>query len=293
MSGHRHIDLPVLVLLGLSMGAGAVLDYWQGDLQAVSLASFGVALALIFYGLFLPPLLRESALRALAFIPPFLIVGALAVFVILTFAPPKAHERIYPALLAGIVVVLGWFVTFLIGEFRDERLLDRTRRDTLTALRHEIFALVDKLDNQDIWANAEKVQARILSGDDEDGEPIPYHPFATMESQPVVFEAVSGSIPTIKADTVGAIVRFYAEYTDLRCMVEDSREESARCMSPERRVSLHKQLTKRRASTLSWGLKALEEIGRDLGESDYKSINRSGKNERITSESTGEPDENV
>lgn len=293
MSGHRHIDLSVLVLLGLSMGAGAVLDYLGDGIGLEVLIGICLSLLIILWLVWLREPARGSVLRSAGLLLPLLLVWSYAAWILWRHAPTDAQKVIPVGILTGTGVLLGWVVTYLIGDVREQTALDRTRRDTLTALRHEIFALVDKLDNQDIWAHAKDVQERIAQGDGTTrvGKAVPYHPYSTMESQPIIFEAVSGSIPTIKAATVAAIVRFYAEYTDLRRMIEDSRSDIARSLSPERRVNLHKQLTKRRASTLSWGLKALEEIGRDLGESDYEEINRSGKNEGITPEKTGDPDE--
>ena len=293
MSGHRHIDLSVLVLLGLSMGAGAVLDYLRDGIGLEILLGICLSGLIALWLVCLRGPVRGSVLRSAGLLLPLLLVWSFAALLLWRHAPEDAQKVIPVGILTGAGVLLGWVATYLIGDVREQTALDRTRRDTLTALRHEIFALVDKLDNQDIWAHAKDVQARIAQGDGTTrvGKAVPYHPYSTMESQPIIFEAVSGSIPTIKAATVAAIVRFYAEYTDLRRMIEDSRSDIARSLSPERRVNLHKQLTKRRASTLSWGLKALEEIGRDLGESDYEKINRSGKNEGITPEKTGDPDE--
>lgn len=293
MSGHRHIDLSVLVLLGLSMGAGAVLDYLRDGIGLEILLGICLSVLIALWLVCLREPVRGSVLRSAGLLLPLLLVWSFAALLLWRHAPEDAQKVIPVGILTGTGVLLGWVATYLIGDVREQTALDRTRRDTLTALRHEIFALVDKLDNQDIWAHAKDVQARIAQGDGTTrvGKAVPYHPYSTMESQPIIFEAVSGSIPTIKAATVAAIVRFYAEYTDLRRMIEDSRSDIARSLSPERRVNLHRQLTKRRASTLSWGLKALEEIGRDLGESDYEKINRSGKNEGITPEKTGDPDE--
>lgn len=282
-SGHREIDFCVLAFLTSAMLGGAVLAYLRHEIGDLTLILIGSALLLGFYSWAIPPLLRRSFLRILVVLPPFLLLGVIGGIVVWEYVPDAARDKVYPALVTGSVIVLGWFVTFLFSSYAEAQKFHLQRRDTLIALRNEIFALVDKLDNQPIAAHAEKVQKRILSGDGTDakGNPIEYFPFSTMESEPIVFEAISSSIPALGEDTVASVVRFYAEYTDLRRMVEDSRNEQTQKLSRERRVAFHQQLTNRRTSTLRWGLSALVAINIEMGHENPEGINRSGENEDV------------
>lgn len=282
-SGHRKIDFCVLAFLTSAMLGGVVLAYLRHEIGDVTLILIGSVLLLGLYSWAIPPLLRRSFRRILVVLPPFLLLGVIGGIVVWEYVPDAARDKVYPALVTGSVIVLGWFVTFLFSSYAEAQKFHHQRRDTLIALRNEIFALVDKLDNQPIAAHAEKVQTRILSGDgtDANGNPIEYFPFSTMESEPIVFEAISSSIPALGEDAVEGVIRFYAEYTDLRRMIEDSRNEQTRSLSRERRVAFHQQLTKRRISTLRWGLRALVAINVEMEHKNPGGINRSGENEDV------------
>lgn len=274
----------VSVSLALAFLLGAWLDWLRGHLSEPTVIGVAVLFALGGYAFAIPPLLRGRFGRMLLIAPPFLIIGAAAIWGLFQWLPSSTHAAIHPALVTGSAIVLGWFVTFLMTSYREEETRERVRLDTLVALRSEIFALVDKLDNQAIRSHADDVQKKIRVGDGVDckGEAVEYFPFSTMESEPIVFEAVAASVPALRDDTVAAVVRFYAEYTDLRRTVEDSRTPDAKALPRERRVALHEQLTKRRISTLRWGLKALNAINAELTPDNPGDISRSGLNPDIT-----------
>ncbi|MBC7154852.1 MAG: hypothetical protein H5U19_09650 [Rhodobacteraceae bacterium] len=75
-----------------------------------------------------------------------------------------------------------------------------------------------------------------------------------------MFKAVAASVPSLHDDTVAAVVRVYAEHTDLRRMVEDTRTDTAKSLPRKRRVALHRELPKQRIGTLRWGVIALAAI---------------------------------
>lgn len=284
LSGHQRFDRLVLAAMWVSFTGSAVVQVFADKMEPGTAVLIGAGLFLAIYVCFMPPLLRLTLIRMMLVFVPALVLGAVAVFFVLTeVSDQESKQRVYPALVTGTVIVLGWFVTYLSTTFREAETRDRARRDALVALKHEIFALVDKLDNQAIAANAERVQAHILAGDGTDAEsqPVEYLPFSTMESEPLVFEAIAPTIPALEEDTVGPVVRFYAEYTDLRRMVEDSRSAQIHSLPRDRRVGFHQQLTKRRQSTLRWGLKALVAINESLGDPHPKNIERSGQNPEI------------
>ncbi len=282
-SGHRHIDWLVLAGLWLCFTGGAFMQAVENLLSIELAVVTGASLFLLVFVTLMSPLLRAALFRIFLVFLPVMVVASVAVFLLLDGLTETEKQRVYPALVTGTVLVLGWFVTYLSSTFREVDARERERRDALVSLKHEIFALVDKLDNQPIEKHAKTVQERIENGDGQfgRGQPKEYQPFSTMESEPIVFEAIAPTIPTLDEETVGPVVRFYAEYTDLRRMVEDSRSAQIQKLPRERRVAFHKQLTKRRKSTLRWGLKALVAIGESLGDSDPTNIERSGENPEI------------
>lgn len=235
----------------------------------------------VIYFLVIPQLLRRVFGRTLLVLAPLLLI-AITVLGAIALNAPESGASVLPALVVGTIAATGWLVTFLAAEYRRETEADSLRRDTLLAVQSEIMSVISKLDGQDIDKNASRVEEMISNGVvGEDGSITPYFPFSTLESEPVVFSAVAGSIPTLDSQTVKRVLRFYAEYTDLRQLVEDSRSDLALSLPPHRRVSLHKQLTLRRKVTLRSGLQAYVRVSRDLGLKDAENVPRSGKNTEI------------
>ena len=250
-----------------------------------------LVLGLLFgaYLMWAPRLIRATLLRVLFALAPLLALALVLIWSVL-LPDGRITEAVLPALIAGTIVATGWLVTFLVAEYRrlsedEARRTEKevSRLDTLFALRSEIFALVDKLDNQSIAENARNVQQMIADGDgmDAEGNRVEYYPFSTRESEPIVFNAVSSLVPSLTPSTVDPVLRFYAEYTDMRSMVEDTRTELALSLPPQRRIALHAQLASRRKATLRWGLQALVQINRELGVENPENIQRTGKNADI------------
>jgi len=153
----------------------------------------------------------------------------------------------------------------------------------LIAIRSEITTLVEKIDSPAIRKSAKSVQAEINKSTAKKT----YVHIATMESEPLVFDALVNNISMFDHETVRAIVRFYAEFTDLQAMIVDSRLTIIQDLPKDRRIRFHKALTWRRIHTLSKGLGAIEHINGELGCMRDQGINRSGNNPEITSKKTG------
>ena len=145
----------------------------------------------------------------------------------------------------------------------------------LLAVRRGIFAVVEKLDKEPIEESAKKVQGLIEAGGNGTGA---YRPFAASESPPIVYQAVSGSIPVLNAETLEPILRFYAAYSDLTAMAEDVRAKDFQSLNAERRVNAHMALTTHRIATLYWGLRAVKVINAEFGDKNPAVFERSGKN---------------
>lgn len=261
MIGFGAIDPSLIMALIVLTLIGLLVGYWRwGERTVVQM------------------LLRG----ALVLVP---VLAAALVPIIWTMSAGWIDVRLRQGILAGLIIVSGWLAGFLFQEERKQRDRDNRRADTLTALQSEIYNTISKIDNQAITETAQTQQERMLSGGDG---PMPYVPFSTSESAPIVFDAVSDAIPLLRTDTIRPVLRFYAEYSDLRTIVEDMRLDEFKALSPERRVAVHKELTRRRIVTLRWGMRALIAVNIALGmtEAEARKIKRSGLNPRITPEGT-------
>ncbi len=261
------IGVLLLVLTGLDQ------FYWEGTNLVLIATVAGVVLLIRIYLILAGWLLARVIFRvALALVP---LVALATVVIGQVILPNESLKDVHPALIAGTMLATGWLATFLANEYQRTRERERTRRDVLLALRSEIFTIVEKIDKDDICASGNSVQAKITQGGDADGN---YFPFSASESPPIIYQAVSGSIAVLSAETLEPMVRFYAAYSDLTAMVEDTRNEEFKSLSFERRIALHKDLVKNRTATLGWGLAAVKAANLALGVPNPGGIGRSGEN---------------
>ena len=222
--------------------------------------------------------LLQMLRRGLTVLVPILLV--LSIPIGLLILHDGLDIRLRQAILAGLIIMAGWLTTFVLQEER--RLSDRTDRrlDTLIALQSETYNILSKIDNQAIKKTASEVQQKMRTGG---MGPFAYVPFSTSESPPIVFTTVSESVPLLKPATLRPVLRFYAEYEDLRSLIADMRAPDYHGLSPERRVDIHKELIRRRIVTLRWAMAAQIAVNRALGMSEDKarSFERSGLNQDI------------
>lgn len=141
----------------------------------------------------------------------------------LVFADDIVAQPLRPALIAALVVVTGWFVTFLFQETRqaDERRSDQI--DLMTALRAEIWIFVANFNRADTEAALEDLSERLdaaLAGQVE------YRPFLTLDAEPVIFDALAGQVQRLPSEIVDPVIQFYSLLTDVRQFALDLREPS-------------------------------------------------------------------
>lgn len=274
-------DRVVVGALALSMIGGTVLCHSRGHISATAALWIAIGLGVAAYGLMVEDYLRRSYFKVLLILLPLLTVVGAAIH---TWLVPASGipRNMLPGLVTGSLIAAGWIASALIKVLTDEEERFKRRRDVLRGLSSEIFAYVDKMDNQPIGRHAITVQERILSGErDESGRWVAYHPFATRESEPQAFESASEVFRFLGEETSKSVLRFYAELADMQVLIEDMRTELHRNLSAERRIAVHEELTRRRKGTLRWGLTALVEINRELGLSPPDAIPRSGHNPDI------------
>ncbi|MCA8880173.1 MAG: hypothetical protein KDA73_09490 [Rhodobacteraceae bacterium] len=226
-------------------------------LPAAVLAAF--LLILMLYALanrLARPVIWRSAIVGL----PLALLGAAGYLGVRHDVPPGDQWRVAQAVVAGGVVALGWIVTFAVQEYRRaEERADRVR-DTLLALTEEIFTALDRLDAHDIAGEARDAQKKILSGEGEH----PYRPFSISQSPPTIYESVSDSVALLPPGVLEPVVRFYAFYSDLTTIIEDTHRADHALLASKRRKALHEELTRVRAGTLYWAVRGLIAINREV-----------------------------
>lgn len=268
--------------LALAFAGAAGVMWWQAGLSQGQAVIVGAVLFVVLYLLISGRLLAGVLYRVFLALLPFLVMAAAVVWYIVL--PSNVPPSTQPALIAGTVIATGWLATFVANEYQRARQRDTTQQDVLLALRSEVFTIVEKLDKNAITDGAAKVQERIReAGDKAPGAAVDpaYYPFSASESPATVYQSVSGSISVLEADTLEPVLRFYAAFSELTAMVEDTRSEPFRALVAERRIRMHKELTAHRKATLYWGLRAIATINEELGVERPRNIPRSGKNQDV------------
>ena len=141
----------------------------------------------------------------------------------LVFADDIVAETLRPALIAALVVVTGWFVTFLFQETRqaEERRSDQV--DLMTALRAEIWIFVANFNRADTEAALEDLSTRLDQALHDGAD---YLPFLTLDAEPVIFDALAGQVQRLPGEIVDPVIQFYSLLTDVRQFALDLREPS-------------------------------------------------------------------
>ena len=269
VSEPSRIRLGVIALLFGGLGSA----WYLGEVPAAKAVLLGVLLLMVIYLLAAGRLLAGVLWRVLLALVPLVAIAATIIWFLIL--PNEELEEVRTPLSVGTVMAMGWLVTFLVSEYQRASDRAQTQLDVLLALRSEIFAVVEKLDKDPIEESAKKVQGLIEAGGNGTGA---YRPFAASESPPIVYQAVSGSIPVLNAETLEPILRFYAAYSDLTAMAEDVRAKDFQSLNAERRVNAHMALTTHRIATLYWGLRAVKVINAEFGDKNPAVFERSGKN---------------
>lgn len=190
----------------------------------------------------------------------------------------NAEDGAVRAVIAATVVVVGWFVGVVVQELRRQKDREDRRTDLLVALAEEVFAAVEKFDEEDIVGNARRICQRLSSETARE----PFVPFVFAESETTVYDSVSAELALLDGATLREVVRFYAAYSDLASLAKDLQAPSYGALSAARRWAAYRHYARQRMTVLYWALRALEAINRALGVEDPEAIKRSGKNAGIT-----------
>lgn len=167
-----------------------------------------------------------SVLGRLFFIAFPVVVAFSAPFAAVLLSDP-IPEPLRPALLAALVVVAGWIVTFLFQELG--RSQDQT--DLMLALRAEIFIIRDQIDPITTRGYLDQVVAQFAQAQ-QDG--VSFRPFVTMPANPTVFEGVAPQITRLPSEVVDDVIQFYSLLSDLKVFATDLRSDAFSSLPPHR-----------------------------------------------------------
>lgn len=163
--------------------------------------------------------------------------------------------RVSQALIAGLVIAVGWLTTAIFAELGKARARAEKLRDYHKAIYAEIGNTLESL-----WESDESDRyAEALTKRMEDDEK--YVPFIPKELHDHVYNAVIAEIDVLPRQTIDAIVAYYSLIKSLAALADDMRGKTFKTLSADRRIAIYADYVGMRKQAFLFGKYALKLIG--------------------------------
>ncbi|SHI38660.1 hypothetical protein [Wenxinia saemankumensis] len=187
----------------------------------------------------------------LAFLPLLVLLGVpLALLSLLV----EMDERVWQALIAGVVIVAGWLTTAIFDRLARARDKAERLRDTHKALFAEIRSALSAIHG---GGEGGRWGAEVL--DRMRREP-DFVPFVPAESHDQIFDAVVGTLDVLPRVTIDPTVAFYKQIKDVGRMAEDLRSPRFIALPQQRRIAMFADFLQMRQVAFTLGEYALSLI---------------------------------
>ncbi|MEL7255858.1 MAG: hypothetical protein AAGL23_16910 [Pseudomonadota bacterium] len=171
----------------------------------------------------------------------------------------KEVRFLYQGMITGGVLAVGWIFTFMLQTWRDEAARDVKVKETLTALREEIFDFlgdIKKISEEHLVQRPktksadqdEQVKALLvcLLDTNKDGKTIPetiaaddsYFRYVTKMKELRLFNAIIDDVQMLPNAVLPALVGFYAQLQDLDAITQAVQDERFWNLPQDRRAEL-------------------------------------------------------
>jgi hypothetical protein len=183
-------------------------------------------------------------------------VGALVYFGT-TFVPLEKDPRTRTALIAGLVIISSWFMTFFFREV--SQLIDARMRSKAAqmALSAEIYDFGQTLKVED----QNEIEAALKREFEKGGD---FQPFIFSVSEPRMFDVVSDDMRYLSRSATDFVVQFYRTVDDLRSLVDDLKVKEFRNIPAEKRLLAHLDMVEMRILACTLADLAVDELEADI-----------------------------
>ncbi len=185
-------------------------------------------------------------------------------------------ERLWQALIAGVVIATGWLATAMFAEVERATRKAEATRDAHKALFAEIRDVCATYWSEGRAAQeATVLRERMLS---EEG----FVPFIPRESHGRIYGAMLGGIDVLPRQTIDSVVAFYSLVASIEALAEDMRGERYAGLEAARRVAIYDDWTAMRDRAFDYGQHALQLIeaysegGREAAEARARTLSSRG-----------------
>ncbi|MEM9642613.1 MAG: hypothetical protein AAGA19_14050 [Pseudomonadota bacterium] len=168
--------------------------------------------------------------------------------------------QVWQAVIAGVFLSVGWFVTAEAGRASEARQRDERQQDVQTALRSEISSIRGQMvgnlpltDGQKMLETLrDAMHHRILTED--------LVPFIATENNDAVYRTMLPEIYFLDEKVIPDVVRFYDVLKNIEDLSADLRTPEYAALDAKRRASIYKRLMSMKITLVQYADKALTEI---------------------------------
>ncbi|MBM1310872.1 hypothetical protein JQT66_11570 [Sulfitobacter mediterraneus] len=224
------LSLPWLLAIGAVFCAGLLLLWKEARTAGLIIAQFFLTIGL----------------------PVVVILGAL-VWAALPFLG-QLETGIQQAMIAGLVIAVGWLTTAIFAELAKSRGRAERLRDYHKALYAEIGNTLESL-----WVVGE-TEAYVAALTDRMEKEADYVPFIPREHHDHVYDAVIAEIDVLPRQTIDAIVAYYSLIKSVSALADDMRGETFKTLDAPRRTAMYSDYVGMRKQAYLFGKYALRLI---------------------------------
>ncbi|KIN64353.1 hypothetical protein Z946_3244 [Sulfitobacter noctilucicola] len=159
--------------------------------------------------------------------------------------------------IAGVVNVLGWFVTGRRARLANEQRRREKQDDIATALLAEITHYRDALtffDLDEVW---ESVANEMAENED-------YMPFIPSERNDTIFTAIVGEIHVLPEDVIQPVTRYYNQVFAIDAIIDDLRSTSFRQEPYRTRIAVYTDYMSLKKQAIEDGNSAIKALSAHL-----------------------------
>lgn len=167
---------------------------------------------------------------------------------------PSIDPRLGQALIAGMVIAIGWLTTAIFAELTRTRDRAGRLRDYHKALYAEIGnSLSSLLDDGQSDAYTNQILEKMEEDDD-------FVPFIPREQHDHVYDAIIAEIDVLPRQTIDAIVAYYSQIKAIGALADDMRGETFKTLPQRRRMNIYADYVAMRRQAFQFGQYALRLI---------------------------------
>ena len=160
---------------------------------------------------------------------------------------------IIAAAIAGLVNVLGWFVSSWRDRTAEDRRRQEKQNDICTALLAEIAHYRDGLEYFDLDSLWEGVVGEMEADET-------YLPFIPSERNDTIFRAIVSNIHILPEAVIMSVARYYNQIFAVEAIIEDMRSADMKSEGQEKRISIYTDYISLKKQSLADGMAAIEAL---------------------------------